>query len=365
MATVTLNSNEYADNQGEASRYLSNGGHRTWFFPLLSDALVEINNRAAGVAGIALPYTFSTTTTEGASSGQLRFNAIDQSTSTRAFISDTEGGGEAVSALLDTLGTSTSTVKAVLAVRHRTDVTKWLIADVTAVVDDGTYHDVTITVVQASSTEFEDGDSILIAAFRNGDKGDTGSVSSASSFTISSSAPSITMTDTDISSVSRINADSAIGSLFVDADLTSVGSSPLIRFRIQGGLVLDLLSTGAVQIAAQIQAGGKFVWDEDPKGSSGSAQSILIANGAEASLTLTGDLTITVEAPDSGSGYSARIVIKQGGAGGFTPTISGATWRSEIPDFGSMATDEEVELLIMYSAVKGLLVYVTPNEVYT
>lgn len=43
MATVVLNGNTYADNQGEAARYMSNGGHRTWLFPMLQDLVAEVS----------------------------------------------------------------------------------------------------------------------------------------------------------------------------------------------------------------------------------------------------------------------------------------------------------------------------------
>jgi hypothetical protein len=68
MATVTFSSgNTYADNQGEAPRYLSNGGHRTWFLPLLQDFVAD--------AGRILVTNSSTAYTLGSATGSLTMAA--------------------------------------------------------------------------------------------------------------------------------------------------------------------------------------------------------------------------------------------------------------------------------------------------
>lgn len=63
MATVVFNGNTYADNQGEADRYMSNGGHRTWFFPLLQDFLAD--------AGRVFVTTSTSTYTLGSGTGSV------------------------------------------------------------------------------------------------------------------------------------------------------------------------------------------------------------------------------------------------------------------------------------------------------
>jgi hypothetical protein len=63
MTIVTLNGNDYSDNQGEAARHMSNGGHRDWLFPMLQDFLVD--------AGRNLTTTSTSSYTLGSGTGSV------------------------------------------------------------------------------------------------------------------------------------------------------------------------------------------------------------------------------------------------------------------------------------------------------
>lgn len=49
MTTATINGNQYSDNSATGTRNLDNGGHRSWFLPLIQDVVaqaLEIENNA-------------------------------------------------------------------------------------------------------------------------------------------------------------------------------------------------------------------------------------------------------------------------------------------------------------------------------
>jgi hypothetical protein len=128
--------------------------------------------------GLTIRYTFDTATADAdPGSGKLRLDNATQNTSTtiRADLQDVS----AVSwtAALDTIDDSSSTVKGQIRLFNPLDLSKWLLFDVTAVATPGGggYRNIAVTIADSSGANpFANGDSLVLAFSRTGDKGTTG-----------------------------------------------------------------------------------------------------------------------------------------------------------------------------------------------
>lgn len=169
----------------------------------------EIDKRANAAAAVSLPYTFSTTTTDSdPGSGVLRLNNATQSSATVIYVDDEDENGNDVSALIATFDDSTSSNKGTVALRHRTDETKFLVFSMSALTDATGYTKLTVSnVVASGSTPFSASDEVMMSFSRTGDKGDTGSVSSAGDG--SAASPAITFTADPDTGLYRIGANNA------------------------------------------------------------------------------------------------------------------------------------------------------------
>jgi hypothetical protein len=134
-----------------------------------------LNSLAAGTAS-AIPYIFSTTTTDvDPGAGYLRLNNATQNAATviRADLAGSDG--TTFTSLLDTFDDSTSTVKGQIVLMKFADPTKWLAFNVTAVATPSGYRNITVAnVASSAASPFADGDEIILKFTRTGDKGDTG-----------------------------------------------------------------------------------------------------------------------------------------------------------------------------------------------
>ena len=135
-------------------------------------------NAAAAGGAFAIPYTFDSTSTAMADpgTGKLRLNNYaSQSSSTGMALSATSAGAQDVSALIDTVTASTSTVKGQLRLVKVNDLTKWITFNVTLGGSGSAYRTITCSVTASSSAApFINGDSLVLFFQRTGDKGDTG-----------------------------------------------------------------------------------------------------------------------------------------------------------------------------------------------
>lgn len=121
----------------------------------------------------AIDYFFSTTTTMAdPTSGYLRLNNATQNTATSCVVDVLSADGADYTNALNLLDDSTSDVKGVWTIRHRTDGTKFLIFNVTALTTPAGYRQITLDP-QASSTAnpFANNDPITVTFSRTGDKG--------------------------------------------------------------------------------------------------------------------------------------------------------------------------------------------------
>lgn len=136
-----------------------------------------------GVTGIQGPaggtvclYNFSTTTTAGdPGTANFRFNNANASLATRAYVDLVDSTGATVTALLDALDDSTSTIKGFLKFIHRQNELLWVEYSLTAVTTQTGYRELTLTYIAGSSTTpFGNGAGVSMLFTRNGDKGDQG-----------------------------------------------------------------------------------------------------------------------------------------------------------------------------------------------
>jgi hypothetical protein len=132
---------------------------------------------AAGGA-MAIPYTFSATTTDAdPGAGFLRLDNATQNLATTIRADLVGSDGSTWTDVLDTFEDSTSTIKGHIMLQKLADATKWIVFSVSALASPSGYKNITAAVVASSSASpFADGDSIVLKFSRNGDKGDTGIV---------------------------------------------------------------------------------------------------------------------------------------------------------------------------------------------
>lgn len=125
---------------------------------------------------LAIPYTFSTTTTDADPSlGHLRLSSATQNASTviRADLTDNLGG--VWTTILDTLDDSTSTIKGHIRLSGATDKSKWIIFTLTSIATPSGYRNLTVVPVASSATSpFANGDLVVLSFSRTGDLGTAG-----------------------------------------------------------------------------------------------------------------------------------------------------------------------------------------------
>lgn len=129
---------------------------------------------AAGGAGWSTRYAFDTSTTDSdPGAGNVRLNNAAPASATAVYIDLADAGGADVTAALDALDDSTSTVKGFLSLRHRTDPTKWALYALTGLTTATGYRKLAVTYVSGPGG-FVASDPVAVAFARTGDKGDTG-----------------------------------------------------------------------------------------------------------------------------------------------------------------------------------------------
>lgn len=134
-----------------------------------------LNSIAAGGA-YAIPYVFSTTTTDAdPGAGFLRLGNATQNASTVMRLDLTSSAGTDYTAVLDTFDDSTSAIKGHLRLVKMGDPSKWLSFSITTLASPAGYRNLTVASTGGSvASPFANGDSVMLFFQRNGDKGDTG-----------------------------------------------------------------------------------------------------------------------------------------------------------------------------------------------
>lgn len=138
----------------------------------VNSTAANLNAIAAGGA-YAIPYTFSTTTTDAdPGNGNLRLDNATQGSATTiradALGSDTKDW----SALIDSLQASTSVVKATAKLTKIGDASKWIVFNISSIANPGGYRNIACVVVATSGTNpFTNGDGLILQLQRTGDAG--------------------------------------------------------------------------------------------------------------------------------------------------------------------------------------------------
>lgn len=146
-----------------------------------ANALAAAMNSVAAGTAMAIPYTFSTTTTDSdPGPGVLRLNNATQANST-VIRGDLLGSDVTdYTAIIDSFNDSSSTITGQIRLIKVSDQTKWLSFNVTAVTTPAGYRNITVANVDSSGVNpFTDSDALLLTFTRTGDKGATGAAGGA------------------------------------------------------------------------------------------------------------------------------------------------------------------------------------------
>ena len=144
---------------------------------------------AGNFGGVTFDYTMDGTSTSGApNAGYIMLNNSTQSSATALHVDDADDNGNSMDTFFTTLSAITSSTKGLLRLTKKSDSSAYLVFEITGVTDVGSsYWQLTVSNLASSGpAPFIDSDDVLISFAMNGDKGDTGVVSSDISPRISS-----------------------------------------------------------------------------------------------------------------------------------------------------------------------------------
>jgi hypothetical protein len=124
--------------------------------------------------GATFNYTFDTATNNSdPGSGKLKFSDGNIPLAFHLYINDTDNGGTNIDSFLQTISASTSSIKGFFKVSNRNSPNNYVLFSISAIVDNGSYYDVTSGYLSGSVTTFTDYN-VLITFAVNGNKGDIG-----------------------------------------------------------------------------------------------------------------------------------------------------------------------------------------------
>jgi hypothetical protein len=134
---------------------------------------------AGSFGGVTLDYTFdSNTANTNPGVGKLKFNNSNLNLATELYISENDDSAVDVTALLQTIDDSTSTIKGHFKVSEKSNIEAFAIYTIGAASHPGIYSIVNCAYVSGSvnlsGIVFQDGDDIIITFARTGDIGDIG-----------------------------------------------------------------------------------------------------------------------------------------------------------------------------------------------
>lgn len=222
---------------------------------------------AAGVAG-GHTFTYSTTITDSdPGAGTVRLNHGTLGSVTYAFFDNVDSHENSVSAWLDSLDDSSSTIKGHLALRSLQDVNSWANFRVTGSVVNGTgYRKVPVSLIASSGT-FGNGDTLSAGFTQTGDAGD-GAVTS-----VNTQSGAVILSTDDLSDVGKTNKWATAGEKTKIGNLTVTAATDLDTMRtdvaasktktdhlaVTGATDLDAMRARVLELdAAVILKGG---WD--------------------------------------------------------------------------------------------------------
>lgn len=142
-----------------------------------ANALAASMNAVAAGGAMSIPYTFSTTTTDAdPGAGILRLDNATQASATTIRADLAGSDATDYTGVLDTFNDSSSTITGQIRIVKATDITKWLMFNVTAVASPAGYRNITVANVDSSGADpFTDADALILFFTRTGDVGSAGS----------------------------------------------------------------------------------------------------------------------------------------------------------------------------------------------
>lgn len=210
---------------------------------------------AAGADGtvggaIAIPYTFSTTTTDSdPGAGNLRLSNTTQASATVIRADLLSSDGTDWSSVLATLDDSTNDMKGHIRLFKLADPTKWLLFEVAALASPAGYKNITVVNVGTSGVDpLLNGDAIVLAFSRAGDQGDAGTASVATDPIWDAAGDTVVGTGTG-TAVRRKNNDAASAAPTVNDDSGdgyAIGSRWLDTTSDKEYVATDVTVAGAV-----------------------------------------------------------------------------------------------------------------------
>lgn len=168
--------------------------------------IAQVNSLASGLNAIAaggayaIPYTFSTTTTDAdPGAGILRLGSATQNASTVIRLDLTGSDGSTWTDVIDTFDDSASAVKGHIMLQKLGDGTKWLFFSVSALASPSGYKNITVTPMASSAASpFANGDALILKFQRTGDVGTAGTIVRRTTSVTSSATPTPDSTNTDL-----------------------------------------------------------------------------------------------------------------------------------------------------------------------
>jgi hypothetical protein len=204
-------------------------------FAAQANALAAGLNAIATGAALAIPLTFSTTTTDSdPGNGILRLDNATQNTATTVRTDLIGNDGSTWTDVIALFDDSTSTVKGFITLVDTDDATKWLVFSVASLATPGGYVNITVTCVASSAANpFADGASLALKFTRTGDKGDTGATGTgitaqATGFTATGGTTPKTLTmDEDVTASSLAQVAASQGEMEAGTEVALRTMSPL------------------------------------------------------------------------------------------------------------------------------------------
>ncbi|WP_114968550.1 hypothetical protein [Rhodoferax ferrireducens] len=280
---------------------------------------------AAGTA-FAIPYTFSTTTTDAdPGAGYLRLDNATQNLATTIRADLAGADGSTWTDVLNLIDDSTSAIKGFVMLQKLGDATKWLLFSVSALALPSGYKNIMVAVVASSAASpFANGDSLIFKFTRNGDKGDAGAAATlpivAAGGTVDAItadfSPNLTLTDKTLCFVVCAGANTLTNPTFAPDGLTAQ------TITARGGAALnvgDIPAGGFVAIFEYNLAG--TCWELlNPSASSAGDHRIILATGNGFGSTNTKIRRFTTTVTSTGTAIS----YADSAANGATFTINAA-----------------------------------------
>lgn len=159
-----------------------------------ANALAAGLNAIATGSALAIPLTFSTTTTDSdPGNGIVRLNQATQNTATVIRTDLIGNDGSTWTDVIALFDDSTSTVKGFITLVDVADATKWLVFSVASLATPSGYVNITVACVASSTANpFTNGASLALKFTRNGDKGDQGLPGTVDATSLASTAHTAT-----------------------------------------------------------------------------------------------------------------------------------------------------------------------------